>query len=164
MLNSNSIALMKHVYAAKKAAGIALQPNHVLQTFAPEAIAAATMAVAICRDLGETEFSANLVNNGIVDAAASVVVPLTDDADISAVLEARAAIVAAWPLMVAFNKAKSQARRNAHKTGDDTEYMQLLFQGCPEMDAAQEQYRAAVKAANINPYAEHAYDGSNQQI
>lgn len=164
MLNSNSIALMKHVYAAKKAAGIALQPNHVLQSFAPEAIETATMAVAICRALGETEFSANLVNNGIVDAAASVVVPFTDDADISAVLEARAAVVAAWPLMVAFDKAVAQARRNARKTGDDAEYMQLLLQGCPEMNAAQEQYRAAVKAAEINVYAIHAYDGSNQQV
>lgn len=164
MLNLNSIALMKHVYAAKKAAGIPLQPNHVLQSFDPAAIETAVMAVAICRDLGETEFSANLVNNGIVDAAASVVVPDTTDADIASVLSARELVVKAWPLRCAYDNALSEAMMASFESGDKTEYRRLRKLGCPEMKAAQEAFKAALEASKIDAFAIHCYDGSNQKI
>lgn len=158
MLNSISIALLKVAYAAKQAAGIPLQPNHVLQMLNSEAVETAIMAVAICRDLGETEFSANLVNNGIVDAAVNVTVPAVSDKDTAvanAIVNARMAIEAARPAMM----AAEDAMRTARRSGDKAEYKRLRSIGCPEMEAAQAAYKDAVAASGVNPYATHCFDG-----
>ena len=158
MLNSISIALLKVAYEAKQAAGIPLQPHHVLQSFDPSSIETAVMAVAICRDLGETEFSANLINNGIVDAAVDVTVPVVSDEDTAvaqAVVNARMAIEAARPAMMA---AESKMR-TARRSGDRAEYKRLRDIGCPEMSAAQTAYKNIVAASGVNPYATHCFDG-----
>ncbi len=158
MLRSISIALLKAAYTAKKAAGIALQPNHILQIDCQEARDAATMATAIAIELGEIVTSPSLIDNGIVDAAANTIVPDVDPetmAKAENIVALRMAVIAAQPAMMAYEEAIMAAMMN----GDREERKRLRQLGCPEMKAAQKAYRTSVEEAGLDPFVDHCFDG-----